>query len=110
MEKLDVARMMLGMELVAQRMADDHRAAGPHQRLSAVHVEQVADPGALHEDRIHDRVDVVRTDVRDADDQDVGLSLDRDCVLLEDLGQRLFVHRVGLAGPYAGHAVGRGDS
>src|SRR6202007_582116 len=63
MEELDVTRMMFGMELVAQRMADDHGAALAYQRLAAEHVEQIAEARALHQHGVHHRVDVVRTDV-----------------------------------------------
>ena len=108
MEKLDVTRVMLRMKFVAQRMADDHRTARLHQRLVAKHVEQIAEPGALDEHRIHDRIDVVRTDVGNAYDQYVGLSFDRHGILLKDPRQGLAMDAFGLARPHAGHAVWRG--
>src|ERR1019366_5989515 len=108
MEKLDVARMMLRVEFVAQRMADDHRSARFHQRLVAIHAEQVAEPSALHQYRIHDRVDVVWTDVRHPDDQDVRLAFDWHRILLEDARQRLPMHGFRLARPYPSHPIRRG--
>src|SRR5229473_3550883 len=89
-------------------MADDHGSARFHQRLVAIHVEEVAEPRALHEHWIHDRIDVVRTDIWNADDQDVGLTLDRHRVLLKHARERLSMDTLGLAGPYARHPIGRG--
>src|SRR5580700_3868073 len=106
MKKLDVTRMMLGMKFVAQRMTDDHRAAFAHQRLVPIHIEQVAEASALHEHRIHDRVDVVRTDVRHAHNQNIGLTLHRHRVLLEHSRERLLMHRLGVSRPHADHSIG----
>src|SRR5205085_10770837 len=89
MEKFDVARMMLGVELVAQRMTDDHRSAWLYQRLVAEHVEQITQSGALDQHRIHDRIDIVGTDVGHAHDQDVRLSLDWHRILLKHTRERL---------------------
>ncbi len=52
------------------------------ERLAAVEVEEVAEPEAHHEDRVHDRVHVVGADVGQPHREDVGLALDRHEVLL----------------------------
>src|SRR5215469_10024392 len=107
MEKFDVTWMVLRVELIAQRMTDDHRATGLYQGLIAKHVEQVSKSRALHEHRIHDRVDVVGTDIWHANDQDVRLSLDRHRILLKDARKRLAMDGFCLTRPDARHSVGR---
>ena len=82
-EELDVARVVHRIELVRARVRDDHDAAVAQERLVPVHVIEVAERHHLHEQRVERlRVHVVRRDVRDAGDQDVGLALDLDAVLL----------------------------
>src|SRR5439155_7571085 len=63
MEKLDVARMVLRVELVPQRMTDDHRTARLYQRFVAEHIEQITETRTLDQHRVHDRIDVVGADV-----------------------------------------------
>src|SRR5260370_10444739 len=86
-------------------MTDDYRPTLTHQWFVAIHVEQVAETGALHEHWIHYRIHVVRTDIRYADDQNVRLTLHRNGVLLKYAGQCFLVNRFSLARPHAGHAV-----
>ena len=62
-EEVDVARMVGGVELPPGRVAQDHHPALTHERPPSVEVEEVAEPEARHEDRVHDRVDVVGADV-----------------------------------------------
>ncbi len=80
-EEVDVARVMDRMELLVRRVRHDHDAAFLHERLSPVHVEEVAEAHAHHEDRVHDRLGVVRTDERNAHREDVGLALHLDEML-----------------------------
>ena len=86
-------------------MVNDHHAALFQQRLVAIQVEVIAERHHLHQQRIQNRIDVVRRDVRNAGDQDVALALDRNRVLLESLLEDLFVHRLGLAGVARRHLV-----
>src|SRR6476646_10090477 len=97
MEKLDIRRVKLVVELVKARMRQDQRAALTEQGLVAVHVEVITQGHHLNEYGIQSRIDVVWRDVRNAGDHDVALSFNRDLVLpivkLEDL----LVDRLGLA-------------
>ena len=106
-EEVDVARVVDLMELVGDGVEHDHHAAGTNQRLTLVHVEEVAEPLAHDEDRVHDRVDVVRADVRQSRDQHVGLTVDLDQLLTVHVRERLLVHGAGLARVHAGDAVRR---
>jgi hypothetical protein len=101
--------MVHRVELVRCRVGHDHDAALAHQRHAAVEVEVVPQPEAHHEDRVHDRVDVVRPDERDAHRQDVGLALHLDELLLVDVLGGDLVHRLDLAALDAGHLVRRFD-
>jgi hypothetical protein len=107
--EVDVARVVHRVEVGLGRVEHDHHPALTHERLAAVQVEQVPEPHAHHEDRVHDRVDVVRADVRDAHRQDVALPLDLDEVLAVDVVRRLPMHGLDLAGLHARHLVGRLD-
>jgi len=71
---------------------DDHHAAFTHQGLAAIEVEEVAEPQAGDEDRVHGRVDVVRADVRQSHREHVGLPRDLDELLAEEVGERGLVH------------------
>src|SRR6195952_3269406 len=64
---------MDGVELARDRVREDHRAALAHERDALVEVEEVAEPHAHDEDRVEDRVDVVRADVGQPGGDDVGL-------------------------------------
>ena len=98
LEEVDVGRVVHLGELVGHRVEDDHRAARPHQRLVPVHVEEVAEPQAVHEDRVHDRVHVVGPEVGQAHDHDVALPVHLDELLLVQRGEGALVHGLGLAG------------
>ena len=74
-DEIDVRRVLLLVELVGARVRDDHRAALLHEGRAPVHVEEVPLRHHLHEQRVQERVHVVRRDVRDARDEDVGLAL-----------------------------------
>jgi hypothetical protein len=106
--ELDVRSVVLLVELVGARMKHDHRAALLHERLAPVEVEQVPLRHHLHEQRVQERVHVVRADVRDARHEDVRLTLDRHEVLREASLERLLVHGLALAGEDARDAVGDG--
>ena len=75
------------MELPRRGVAHDQHAALAHQRLAPVEVEEVAEPEAHHQDRVHDRVHVVGADVGQPHREDVGLALDRHEVLLEHVAR-----------------------
>ena len=107
MHELDVRSVVLLVELVGAGVEDDHRPALLHERRAPVEVEEVALRHHLHEQRVQERVHVVRADVRDARDEDVGLPLDRHDVLRVAALERLLVHRLALAREDAGDAVGR---
>ena len=104
-EEVDVARVVHGVELVGGRMREDQHAPFTHERLAPVQVEEVAEPGAHDEDRIHDRVHVVGADVRDSQHEDVGLTLDLDELLVVDVLGRDLVDGLDLAALDAGHLV-----
>ena len=110
MEELHVRRVVLLVEAVGARVGDDHRPPLLHERRVAVAVEQVPLGHHLHEQRVQERVHVVRADVRDAGDQDVRLPVDRDDVLLVAARERVGVDRFGLTGEDARDAVGGGDA
>ena len=110
LEEVDVARVVDRVEVGLRRVGHDHHPALADERLAAVEVEVVPEPGAHHEDRVHDRVHVVRADVRDAHGQDVGLALDLDELLAVDVLRRHPVHGLDLAGLHAGHLMGGLDA
>ena len=107
LEEVDVARVVHRVELPRRGVAHDQHAALAHERLPAVHVEEVAEPEAHHEDRVHHRVHVVRADVGQPHREDVGLALDRHELLREHVLGGDLVHRLDLAGLHRGDAVGR---
>ena len=86
--EVDVARVVAGVELGPGRVPHDHDAALAHQRPAPVHVEEVAQPEAGHQDRVHDGVHVVGADVGQPHGQDVGLPLDVDALLGPDVRRR----------------------
>ena len=63
-EEVDVARVMDRVELPRHRVEQDRDPALAHERLVPIHVEQVPEPEAVHQDRVQDRVHVVRPEVR----------------------------------------------
>ena len=105
-EEVDVARVVDGMELLVGRVRHDHDAALSDEGLSSVHVEQVPEAHAHHEDRVHDRLGVVRADERDAHREDVGLAFDLDDVLVVHVLEGALVDGLGEPGLHAGGAVG----
>ena len=109
LEEVDVARMVDRVEVPRRRVGHDHHASLAHERLAPVQVEEVPQPGAHHEDRVHDRVHVVGADVGDPHREDVGLPADLDELLLVDVLCGDLVHRLDLTGVDAGHLVRRLD-
>ena len=104
-EEIDVARVVDLMELPRHGVEQDHRPARSDHRLVPIEVEEVAEAEALDQDRVHDRVHVVRTDVGQADHQDVGLPVHLDQLLPVDVGQCALVDGVGGTGVDPGHPV-----
>src|SRR3712207_2636402 len=84
--------------------SDEHPSLA-HQRLTPVKVEEIAEEHVEDEERVHDRVHVVRPEVRDAQKEHVRLALDRDHHLLVVVPQGLGVDWLGGAGLDAGHPV-----
>ena len=107
MEELVVCGVVGRAELVVQRVGQDEHPAPLHYRRPAVHVEEVTQCQAAHENRVHRRVHVVRADERHAEQGDVRLPVNRDTVLLVVVGQRLRMHCVGRAGVDRDQFVGR---
>jgi hypothetical protein len=108
--EVDVRSVLLVIELVGTRMRDDECAALLHERSSSVEVEEVTLGENLHQQRVQERMHVVRADVRNARDEHVGLTLDRHHVLLETPLERLLVHRFGGPRVDAGDAIGGGKA
>ena len=104
LEEVDVAGVVAGVEGPRRGMAHDDHAAVAHQGLAPVHVEEVAEPEAGHQDRVHDRVDVVGADVGQPHGEDVGLAFDLEQLLRVDVLGGAGVHRLHLAGLHRGHA------
>ena len=102
LEEVDVARVVNGVEVPVRRVGHDDDPALTHQRLAAVEVEVVAEPGAHHEDRVHDRVDVVRADVGQAGGDDVRLAVDEHGLLRGDVLERDLVDRAAFTAIQAG--------
>ena len=109
LEEVDVAGVVDGVELPRRGVAHDDHSALPHQGLAPVEVEEVAQPQAHHQHGVHDRVDVVGTDVGQPHGEDVGLTLDRHHVLAMDVVEGAGVHGLDLAGLDAGGRVRRAD-
>ena len=106
LEEVDVARVMPGVEGPGRRVAHDHHAALAHQGLAPVEVEEVPEPQTRHQDRVHDRVDVVGADVGQPHGEDVALALHLDQLLRVDVLGGAGVHRLDLSGLHRGHLVG----
>ena len=109
LEEVDVARVVHLVEFPRHGVVQDHHPAGAHQRLAHVHVEEVAQPQALHEDRVHDRVDVVGADVGEPHHHHVRLAVHLHQLLAVHRREGLLVHGLGLAGVNPGDAVRRLD-
>ena len=86
-------------------MRADQDSSLAHQRFAPVQVEEIAEQHVVDEQRVHDRVDVVRPEVRDAKEQHVGLAVHGDHLLLVVVPERLFVHGVGRPRVHARHPV-----
>src|SRR5712691_4383118 len=97
--------MKIVIELVVARMMNDQHAAFLEQRLIAIKVEVIAKAHYLHEQRIQNRIDVVRRDIGNAADQDVALTAHRNSVLLKSLLDYFFMHRLGLTRKAGRHLV-----
>ena len=107
LEEVDVTRVVHRVELPRGGVAHDEDTTLTHQRFAAVHVEEVAEAQAHHQDRVHHRVDVVGADVRQAERQNVGLAFDGHEVLLEAVLQGDLVHRFDVACLHRREFVGR---
>ena len=107
LEEVDVAGMVHRVELPAGRVAHDDHPALAHQRATPVQVEEVAQPEAHHQDRVHHRVDVVRADVGQPHGEHVGLALHRHQMLGQHVGRGALVDRLHRAGLDRGHLIGR---
>src|SRR6266851_666867 len=105
--EVDVARVLDGVELVAAGVREDGHSPLSEHWLVSVEIEQIAQPHADDQHRVHRRVDVVRPEVRHADRDDVGLALDAYRDLIADGLERFLMHRVDLARVDAGQAVRR---
>ena len=105
-EELDVARVKHRVEAVRAGVGDDQRPALLDERLAPVEVEEVPPGHELHQERVQDRVDVVRRDERDPVDEHVGLEVHVHQVLgpagLQDPG----VGGLGPAGVHRDDVVG----
>ena len=86
------------VELARDRVREDHHAALAHERHALVEVEEVPEPHAHDEDRVQDRVDVVRADVGQAGGDDVRLAAHADGLLRGDVLERDLVHGPDRAG------------
>ena len=93
------------MELPGNRVIHDDDAARLHERHVPVHVEEVAEPQAVHQDRVHDRVHVVRAEVGESEHEHVGLSPDLDQLLPVQVLEGALVDGLDLAGVDPGELV-----
>src|ERR1044072_6085687 len=105
MEKLDVARMKLVIEIVVARMMQDQHAAFLEQRLVAIEVEVITERHHLDQQRIQYRVNVVRRDIGNARNQNVGLPANRNRILLETFRDDLLVYELRLSGITSSHLI-----
>ena len=101
--------MVAGVELRTGRMPHDHDPALADERPAPVHVEEVAEPEARHQDGVHDGVHVVGADVGQPHGEDVGLALDVDALLRPDVGRGEGVDGLHLARLHRRHGVRRAD-
>ena len=81
-----------------------------NERFVAVHVEHVAKSHTHHENRIHDRFRVVRTDEWHAESQNVSLAFNLDDVLAVHIFKSPFMNAFGETGVDAGHRIRRLNS
>src|SRR5829696_202464 len=97
--------MVYPVELFWHRVGPDEHSALAHQRLAPVEVEEVTQQHVVDQHGVHDRVHVVRPQVRHPEQEHVGLALDEDDHLLVAVRQGLGVYGVGGSGLYARHPV-----
>src|SRR5438105_5305978 len=97
--------MKVVIELVVTRMMNDQYAAFLEQRLVSIEIEVIAETHHLDQQRIQNRINVVRRDVRNAGDQNVALAAYRDGILLEALFDDLGVDGLGLSRIAGSHLV-----
>ena len=107
--EVDVGRMEDRVELGPGGVAHDEHAALANQWLALVHVEEVAQPQAVDQDRIHDRIDVVGTDEWESHGENVALTLHLNQLLLVDVLERAGMDRLHFTGVDPGQTVGRAD-
>src|SRR5215210_1676162 len=104
--EVDVAGVVDLVEVGRHGVGADQDSSLAHEWFALVEVEEVAEEHVEDEDRVHDGVDVVGSEVRDAQQEHVRLALGGDdhlpVVVLECRG----VDGLGGACLYAGHPVG----
>ena len=109
-EEIDVAGMVYRVEFPRRGVRHDHHASRAHQRLAPVQVEEIPEPQAGHQDRVHDRVDVVGAQVGQPHREHVGLALNPHEVLAIDVLERHPVDRFDLARLDRRQSVRRADA
>ena len=105
--EVHVGRVVHRVELARDRVGEDHHAALAHERDAVVEVEEVPEPHAHDEDRVEDRVDVVRAEVGQPGGDDVRLPAHADGLLRGAVLERHLVHRLDRARGHARHRVRR---
>src|SRR5271155_4733597 len=100
---------MTRMEFWLCRVLEDEDPALTHERLSPVHVEEIPKAETRDEDRVHYRVHVVGTYVRQPHGHDVRLPLDLDPLLFPYVRGTELVNGLHLAGLDGGHRGGSKD-
>src|SRR5215211_7317716 len=103
--EVDVARVVDFVEVGRHRVDADQDSPLAHEWFTPVEVEEVAEEHVEDEERVHDRVDVVGPEVRDAQEEHVRLALGRDDHLPVVVGQGRGVDGLGCPGLYASHPV-----
>ncbi len=98
--------MLNRIELIPAWVGENRNSALSQHRLVPIEVEEVAQPHTDDQHWIHRGVDVVRTEVRNADGHDVRLALDSNADLVSNRFQSLLVYRIDLAGVHACEPVG----
>ena len=98
------------MEISIRRVGHDDDTSLANERFVAVHVEHVAQSHTHHENRIHDRFRVVRTDEWHAESQNVSLAFNLDDVLAVHIFKSPFVDAFSEACVDAGHRIRRLNS
>src|SRR5215212_9119965 len=66
--EVDVARVVYLVEVFRHGVGADQDSAFAHERLAPVKVEEVAEQHVVDEERVHYGVDVVRPEIRDAEE------------------------------------------